>query len=212
MNNLPFSVLREANTKRLPLFKNKQGEKCHSHNGSDWTLLQWWQAIIGEVGEYANTRKKFQRGDIREDEYRSLAGEELADIFTYIDLTAFRCGLELSSILPVSDFNSLTDLCRFRDQTKPEYWLIMLVKSLAKLSDKLYDMEMAESEIFPKHKLSKHFEFSLVHLSILARCQGIDLGAEVVSKFNEVSRRIGCDVMIYESNDGSYFETDDIPF
>lgn len=90
--SLTFDQLREANKRRLPQFKNKHGELAHSEpDGSDWSPAQWLQAVIGELGEYANIRKKFERGDLSFDEYAPLAAKELADVQTYLDILAQRC-------------------------------------------------------------------------------------------------------------------------
>lgn len=59
-----FRTLRAANIKRLPLFKDAHGRTCHAPTddpktaGFDWTPAQWLQAVVGELGEYANLRKK----------------------------------------------------------------------------------------------------------------------------------------------------------
>lgn len=95
-NGLSFRTLREANKKRLPQFKNSKGLPAHSEpDGSDWTPAQWLQAVTGELGEYANIRKKFERGDIDEAEFKQLAEAELADVQTYLDILAFRLGIDL---------------------------------------------------------------------------------------------------------------------
>ena len=79
-NGLSFNTLRQANLKRLPTFKNKHGELAHDDpEGRDWTPAQWLQAVTGELGEYANIRKKFERGDLTEAEFQKCAAEELAD-------------------------------------------------------------------------------------------------------------------------------------
>lgn len=91
-NGLTFNTLREANAARLPQFKNKHGELAHSKsNGSDWNPGQWLGAVIGELGEYANFRKKFERGDITFEEFKVHAAKELADVQTYLDILARRC-------------------------------------------------------------------------------------------------------------------------
>lgn len=91
-DGLTFNTLREANRARLPQFKNKHGELAHSKmDGSDWQPAQWLQAVVGELGEYANIRKKFERGDISFEEYKKLASKELADVQTYLDILAMRC-------------------------------------------------------------------------------------------------------------------------
>ncbi len=93
---LTFDTLREANVKRLPQFKNKKGFPAHSESdGSDWIPAQWYQALSGEMGEYANFRKKYERGDISLDEFNAEAGKELADVQIYLDILAFRLDIDL---------------------------------------------------------------------------------------------------------------------
>ena len=91
-NGLAFNTLRSANRARLPQFKNKHGLPAHKlADGSDWSPAQWLQAVTGELGEYANIRKKFERGDLTFEEFRVAAAAELADVQTYLDLLAMRC-------------------------------------------------------------------------------------------------------------------------
>lgn len=90
--NLTFQALRDANMARLPGFKNKHGEFAHSRpDGSDWSPAQWLQAVVGELGEFANLRKKFERGDISPEVFAVEAAKELADVQTYLDILAMRC-------------------------------------------------------------------------------------------------------------------------
>ena len=91
-NPLTFDALRVANAHRLPQFRNAQGELAHTElDGSDWSPSDWLEAVIGEIGEYANWHKKYRRGDITAEEFRSHAAKELADVATYLDLLARRC-------------------------------------------------------------------------------------------------------------------------
>ncbi len=93
---LTFDALRRANVARIPQFKNRKGGAAHSEpDGSDWSPAQWLQAVVGEVGEYANLRKKFERGDMDEATFREEAARELADIQAYLDILAFRLGIDL---------------------------------------------------------------------------------------------------------------------
>lgn len=95
-DGLTFNTLRGANLARLPQFKNSQGGLAHSKSdGSDWTPAQWLQAVLGELGEYANLRKKFERGDIDGATFHAEACDELADVVTYLDILAFRLGVDL---------------------------------------------------------------------------------------------------------------------
>src|SRR5574343_1402706 len=85
-DGLTLNVLREANKKRqIQCFP-----QC-----TEWTPSQWLQALVGEIGEYANIRKKFERGSITEAEFKEQGSKELADIQTYLDLLAASVGVNL---------------------------------------------------------------------------------------------------------------------
>lgn len=98
-DGLTFNALREANVKRLPLFRNNLGEPAHSKpDGSDWSDAEWLQAVVGELGEYANLKKKQQRGDLEErtpEQQKEMLADELADVAIYLDLLCFRQGIDL---------------------------------------------------------------------------------------------------------------------
>ena len=99
-SSIQFSVLREANVARLPMFKNSKGEPAHSKpDGSDWSPGEWSNAVLGELGEAANLLKKVQRGDMTMDEARPHLAKEFADVVTYLDLLAFQCGIDLGAAL-----------------------------------------------------------------------------------------------------------------
>ena len=108
MEALNFSELRDANAKRLPLFRNAKGEVCHVPDGSDWKLSAWSNALAGEVGESANIIKKIERGDFTLDEAREKLASELADIQTYLDLLALRAGIDLGDAT-VKKFNEVSE-------------------------------------------------------------------------------------------------------
>lgn len=112
MNKLSFNILRDANLRRLPLFKNKNNEAAHiTNDGSDWSLSQWVNATVGEVGELAemvllataikslgkigNWAKKIDRKDFNLDAVRDEIANELADVQGYLDLLAYRAGIDL---------------------------------------------------------------------------------------------------------------------
>ena len=93
---MTFGALRAANVARLPRFKNRKGEPAHSQpDGSDWALSTWCNAVLGELGELANLVKKVERGDLTLDEARQELGKECADVVTYLDILAFRIGVDL---------------------------------------------------------------------------------------------------------------------
>lgn len=94
--SLTFDVLRAANMQRLPVFKNKHGEPAHSKpDGSDWSRSDWLEAIVGELGEYANNSKKLRAGDLTPAEFKVLAAKELADVQIYLDILAFQLDIDL---------------------------------------------------------------------------------------------------------------------
>lgn len=98
MAQLTFMALREANKERVGIFRNKFGVLAHSKSdGSDWSPAQWLQATVGELGEYANVRKKFERGDLTEVQFHGMARRELADVVIYLDLLAYQLGIDLGA-------------------------------------------------------------------------------------------------------------------
>jgi len=108
MSQLDFDTLRKANEARLPLFKNKHGNLAHSKSdGSDWSPAQWLQAVVGELGEYANFRKKYERGDITKEEFSVEAEKELADVIIYLDLLAKQLGIDLGQAV-TDKFNEVS--------------------------------------------------------------------------------------------------------
>ena len=105
---LTFDQLRAANIARLPTFKNKHGQLAHSRpDGSDWSNAEWLQALLGELGEFANLQKKFRRGDITQEKFLHEAKKELADVQIYLDLLAFRLGLDLGAAT-IAKFNEVS--------------------------------------------------------------------------------------------------------
>lgn len=113
---LTFDEFRKANVARIPQFKNSNGGPAHSEpDGSDWLLSGWSNAVEGELGEVGealedfvvfarlqkhlgrngNIIKKIERGDYTLEEKRQALADELADVQTYLDILAYRCGIDL---------------------------------------------------------------------------------------------------------------------
>ena len=92
VHSLTFDQLRAANDSRTPVFKNRKGEQT---NSTGWIPAQWLQAMVGEVGEYANFRKKFEHGDITHEQFIIEATKELADVQVYLDKLASCLGIDL---------------------------------------------------------------------------------------------------------------------
>jgi NTP pyrophosphatase (non-canonical NTP hydrolase) len=104
MSDLSFNVLREANRRRAPLYKNAKGVLT---DGKSWSHNDWMCALIGEVGELANILKKIHRGDfLFEDVYVDVR-KELADIACYVDMLADACDVNLGSAV-IEKFNEVS--------------------------------------------------------------------------------------------------------
>lgn len=107
--SLTFDALREANLARLPVFKNGKGEPAHSQpDGSDWSLSAWSNAVLGELGEAANIIKKIERGDVTLEEARPALAKEFADVQTYLDILAYRAGVDLG-VSTVAKWNEVSE-------------------------------------------------------------------------------------------------------
>jgi NTP pyrophosphatase (non-canonical NTP hydrolase) len=107
-DGLTFNTLRQANIQRLPLFKDKKGRVVHNKTGSDWSPATWLQAVVGELGEYANLRKKVERGDLTLDEARPELAKELADVIIYLDILAFQLDIDLGKAV-MSKWNEVSE-------------------------------------------------------------------------------------------------------
>lgn len=108
-NGMTWRELWEANKARIPFYRNRRGETAHSKpDGSDWTPAQWLQAVVGELGEYANLRKKYERGEINEEVFMREAGYELADTATYLSILAHQIGVDMDAAIR-DKFNIVSD-------------------------------------------------------------------------------------------------------
>ena len=81
--SLTFRHLREQNVQRC-------NETWHPVN--DWTPEEWMNCLVGEIGELAGLIKHTRRGETVP---KGSIANELADIQIYLDLLAFRLGVEL---------------------------------------------------------------------------------------------------------------------
>lgn len=107
-NGLSFRTMRDANEKRLPLFRNKLGEVAHTQaDGSDWSKAEWLQAVLGELGELANLMKKVRRGDLTEADAHAEIRKEIADVQIYLDLLALQYGIDLGNAV-ADKFNEVS--------------------------------------------------------------------------------------------------------
>jgi NTP pyrophosphatase (non-canonical NTP hydrolase) len=99
VDGLTISALQKASMKRIPHFRNAQGQLAHSkEDGSDWSLAEWLNSVLGELGEAANELKKFRRGDHPSQEHFQVRfGCELADVLCYLVITAAQADIDLET-------------------------------------------------------------------------------------------------------------------
>jgi len=91
-------------------FSERNRKRSEAHDGFNhrlhtWSLSDWMTALTGEVGEAANIIKKLNRvrdnipgnKETKEELIQAL-GEELADIYIYLDLLIQAAGFDQSII------------------------------------------------------------------------------------------------------------------
>jgi len=213
MHTLDISYFSEANKKRLVSFKNSKGEPA---NSLEWGLWDWYGALVGEIGEYANFKKKLVRGDINQEEFQEKAGKELADIQTYVSIFAnfmeiklssrrwgqsLYTGEKISSIFTIGnhglDMEAMASYC-------DKQALRHLNANLEALLDFVLGRTFTysgETSLQTKDQqiediLSNKFRDLQYSLEVLAYKNGIDLALETFNKFNEVSERTGSTVKL----------------
>lgn len=84
---------------------NKQRASVWHQNGiEEWSISDWFTALVGEIGEAGNLIKKYNRlrtkvnsNNPEKFDWEKL-GDEIADSFIYLDLLATRCGFSLERI------------------------------------------------------------------------------------------------------------------
>ena len=107
----------------MPQLRNPHGEFCHAKpDGSDCAPAQWLQALVGEIGEYANLRKKFERGDIDEEQFRAEAAKELGDVMAYLDVLAMQIGIDLGRAT-MEKFNAVSERMGSNVRLLGETWV-----------------------------------------------------------------------------------------
>ncbi len=195
---LTFNTLRDANIRRVGKFKNKHGEPAHSKSdGSDWDVATWLMAAIGEMGELAHARLKYEAGATTFDQYRQEFADELADVVTYLDITARR---------------GLDEAGQNERYTEPKLFLnlMALMGEMANSCKKYFrgDIDLDEYNALKGLSLVKmrHLMNFLENPQPTRPVQsrvtdehGIDLGEAVRYKFNAVSARVGVNIQILQT-------------
>jgi hypothetical protein len=200
---LTYDILRDANTLRLPQFKNKHGDPAHSTlDGSDWSPAEWLLATFGELGELAEARIAYDNGDLSAYEFEKAACKEAADVAIYFDIVTRR-------MLDVTEEAFTPDHAQV---------LMRIIASLGKYANerKKYTRGDHKSYADFQRAVGKSLETAIAMIRLLQYegvhqrpCQkvtisseiGIDLGEAIIDKFNEVSERVGSDVFITEKGE-----------
>lgn len=183
-----FAALRRANRMRIPLFRDAHGRRVHNHDGSDWTLLEWCAALCGEAGELCA-----EVADLEEDdEAPARVASELADVACYADIVAFRAGLEPLALDVGYGYHKLVadDAAR---------GVSYAADALANLAKKARRGDLTPDEMRPR--VAGLIRTLLANLLAVARAIDADLLEVTRQKFNEVSRRIMLDMVVFR--DGS---------
>ncbi len=194
--SLSFAALRAANQARVPQFKNRLGGQAHSQpDGSDWSPASWFQALIGECGEYARVRHLYETGQMSYEEFVVEAKKELADVQCYLDLLSMRALDKTRTPAGGPDFAQelqqlLAGLGEYanwrkkfeRGDISAEKFSAVSGAGLAEAQTQLVKLGSAE-----------HRELAVV---VEPHPLGVDLGTAVTDKFNEVSIRVGATVTL----------------
>lgn len=108
--------------KKFTRINNERSDTCFPC--SDWTTADWIVALSGEVGELANLCKKWRRGDYegstptitakKKSDAMKMIGEEIADVFTYLDLLADHMSIDLESEI-IKKFNKVSQKVGFKE-------------------------------------------------------------------------------------------------
>ena len=110
MKPLTFAQVSEVNASRARRW----------HPGfpadEDWSIADWSNAMAGEAGEACNVVKKIRRYEcglrgLLDPPITELArslGNELADVFLYLDLLATRAGIDLPAAIRAK-FNEVSE-------------------------------------------------------------------------------------------------------
>lgn len=99
-SRLSFATLRKANLERANT--TEKYAVCKT-----WTLDQWFKAVVGELGEFANISKKVDRGDFTLEEAKQSLAKEIADTLIYLDLMAHNLDIDLGSAT-IEKFNEVS--------------------------------------------------------------------------------------------------------
>lgn len=96
--------------------------RWHTNGLNSWSLSDWAVALGGECGELQNVVKKLNR--VRDNlpgnkespsELQTMLGDEIADVFIYLDLFARRAGFNLEEVVR-RKFNATSERIGFPER------------------------------------------------------------------------------------------------
>ena len=107
----------------MRLFSQVNWCRCKNwHDPMEWSMDDWAVAMAGEAGELCNVVKKLTRADQgiagnkeTRAELLQQFGEEIADVYTYLDLLAQRQGLDMQDLV-VKKFNKVSERNGFSEK------------------------------------------------------------------------------------------------
>ena len=98
--------------------------RWHPDGLESWSLSDWGMGLAGEVGELCNVVKKMNRirdglkGNKPHENFGTLSsmlGDEIADVFIYLDLFARRAGFNLEDVVR-KKFNETSERVGFPER------------------------------------------------------------------------------------------------
>jgi hypothetical protein len=197
MMNTTFAALQAATLQRLPHFKNRHGEAAHAHPaGADWTPGQWLMALLGEVGEFALLRIRYEAGDITQEEYEREAPKELADVACYLAMLASRA-LDQTTASPCTIDAPVARRVMHVAAGLGSFCNAVKKASRGDLNAQALRMQAvpalagARCELGQLLEISDTLQYEVPDTVTTPHPFGVDLGRAVAQKFNEVSDRIG---------------------
>lgn len=110
--------------------------------------------------------------------------------------------LRRANVARLPNYKNAQGACTFSDVThwSPAQWLMALVGEVGETANILKKIERGDYDLGEpgvRANLGKELADVQCYLDLLALRCGIDLGRATVAKFNEVSRRVGSDVLLH---------------
>lgn len=175
---------------------NRERYNIRYTDDTTWEMCDWIAAMAGEVGEAINSRKKMERIKANTKGYENNANydvyylnylEELADIFTYLDLLGILTGFGTDTYLAADHL--YRDVRAEYHDAKSEMDYLMIVMEETCAIRRLAEMNAWSS-------VRERAKSIYARIRILFEFNDGDFTEEVKNKFNTVSDRFDCGVYL----------------